>query len=588
MSKREIHEQKRDLDEQIKAQESLADTTDMEGNLHDPDGEAAGGDELFDPEETEEFEAYSAEEDFEEYADEVYDEEEVDSYEDEEIAYMNLDEDEETPVKSKVPKKKKNGKKRRKKVAAKKNSGTKTGLIIAGIVVGVLAVLYVGVSVFFMSHFYINTEINGHNFSAKTVKDVEDYMKSQVKGYELTIREKENQSDTIKGEDISLAYVENDDIKNAIKKQNAFLWPSAFFVKSSTQVTIEVSYDKEALEEQINNLQSVKAEQIPPTNASPKYDGTQYVVEPEVTGTAVEMDILHEKIAQYIREFKSELNMEEEGCYALPKFTAESKEVQAACDSMNQYIKASITYPMDENVVVDKELISTWLTVDESMNVVFNENGVREWMAAFGDQYDTMGATRTITTPWGKTAEVSGGDYGWSIDEETESAALINSIKNGEVITREPAYYIGGTAASHGPQDWGTTYAEVDLSAQHMWYVQDGAVALETDVVTGEPIPEKETPTGVYALKETTMHEVLVGNIVPETGEPEYRTPVDYWMRITWSGVGFHDATWQSTFGGTLNQIPGVGSHGCINMPYDQAAALYNMISTGTPVIIHY
>ena len=74
-------------------------------------------------------------------------------------------------------------------------------------------------------------------------------------------------------------------------------------------------------------------------------------------------------------------------------------------------------------------------------------------------------------------------------------------------------------------------------------------------MVTGEPIPAKETPTGVYALKETTMHEVLVGEIVPETGEPEYRTPVDYWMRITWSGVGFHDATWQSTFGGTLNQI---------------------------------
>ena len=170
--------------------------------------------------------------------------------------------------------------------------------------------------------------------------------------------------------------------------------------------------------------------------------------------------------------------MEEEGCYALPKFTAESKEVQAACDSMNQYIKASITYPMDENVVVDKNLISTWLTVDESMNVVFNENGVREWMVSFGDQYDTMGAARTITTPWGKTAEVSGGDYGWSIDEETESAALINSIKNGEVVTREPAYYIGGTAASHGPQDWGTTYAEVDLSAQHMWYIQDGAVVL--------------------------------------------------------------------------------------------------------------
>lgn len=503
--------------------------------------------------------------------DELYDSEEED------VVYMNLDDQEDESTE-----------KSRRKKRKKKTTGKKKGLIITAAVVGGLAAAYIGVSVFFMSHFYFNTEINGHNFSAKTVEDVEEYMKSQVKGYVLTVKEKEDKSDTVEGSQISLAYVENDDIENALKKQNAFLWPSAFFVKNSTKVTVEVSYDKDALEKEIEHLQSVEAEQIPPTNAYPKFDGTQYVVEPEVTGTAVDMDVLHEKIAQYIREFRSELDMEEEGCYALPEYTKDSKEVQAACDKMNQYIKASITYPMDENVVVDKELISTWLGVDETMNVVFNENGVKEWMTAFGDKYDTLGGTRTITSPWGKAAEVSGGDYGWSIDEETELTALINSIKNGEVVTKEPAYYIGGTAASHGPQDWGNTYAEVDLSAQHMWYIQDGAVVLETDVVTGEPIPEKETPTGVYALKETTMHEVLVGEIVPETGEPEYRTPVDYWMRITWSGVGFHDATWQSTFGGTLNQIPGVGSHGCINMPYDQAAALYNLISTGTPVIIHY
>ena len=35
--------------------------------------------------------------------------------------------------------------------------------IIAGGVIGVLVLLYLGISVFFMSHFYINTEINGHN-----------------------------------------------------------------------------------------------------------------------------------------------------------------------------------------------------------------------------------------------------------------------------------------------------------------------------------------------------------------------------------------------------------------------------------------
>lgn len=48
----------------------------------------------------------------------------------------------------------------------------------------------------------------------------------------------------------------------------------------------------------------------------------------------------------------------------------DSKEVQAACDTMNKYLKASITYTMSESVVVDKTLISTWIGVDDNMNVV--------------------------------------------------------------------------------------------------------------------------------------------------------------------------------------------------------------------------
>lgn len=468
----------------------------------------------------------------------------------------------------------------------KKMNWKKVGMI-TGSVIGALAVIYIGIAVFFMSHFYFNTEINGHPFSAKTAEDVEAFMKEQVKDYSLVIQEKDHKTDTISGADISLEYEANEDIKNALKKQNAFLWPRAFFVENSTQVTIDVSYDKDALNERIQNLQSVKVEQTPASNAYPKYDGTKFVVEPETLGTAVKMETLQEKIYEYISGFRPKLDMEKEGCYELPKYTADSKEVQDACNAMNQYLKASITYTMDENIVVDKDLISTWLTVDDNMNVIFNENGVREWLAAFGDKYDTMGGTRTITTPWGKTTQVSGGDYGWSIDEDTEFAALINSIKNGEVVTKEPAYYDGGTAASHGPQDWGTTYLEVDLSAQHMWFIVNGSVALESDVVTGVPIPEKETVQGVWFVKEMQQNKTLVGAVVPETGEPEYETPVSYWMRITWSGIGFHDATWQPAFGGTL-YADGLGSHGCINMPLDQAAALYNMLPMGTPAVVHY
>ena len=473
---------------------------------------------------------------------------------------------------------------RRRRKKEKKKKDRKKIWIICGSIVGALAVIYLGISIFFMSHFFINTEINGHDFSGKSAASVEDYMLSEVKDYQLTILEKDEQSDLIDGKDIDLTYEKDSEIKDLLDKQNGFLWPKAFFSKNSQKVTVDVSYDKEALDKLIENLKPVTVEQTQPVSAYPKYNGDEFVVEPEVYGTAVNKEVLKEKIHTYITEFQPELDMLEEGCYAEPKYTAESEEVKKACDTMNAYCKASITYTMGENVVVDKSVISGWLTVDKNMKVVFDTEAVRAWLTEFGDTYDTLEATRTITTPTGKTAEVSGGTYGWSIDEDTEYEALINSIKKGEVVTKEPAYY--QTAASHGAQDWGTTYVEVDLSAQHMWYIVDGNVALETDVVTGVPIPEKITPTGVYSILEMSQNEILKGEIQPDTGKPEYETPVSYWMRVTWSGIGFHDATWQPAFGGTLYQ-DGLGSHGCINMPLDQAAALYSMLSVGTPVIIH-
>lgn len=280
--------------------------------------------------------------------------------------------------------------------------------------------------------------------------------------------------------------------------------------------------------------------------------------------------------------------MVETKCYAKPKYVEDSKEVQEACDAMNKYVNASITYPMNQPVVVDKALISQWLQVDGEMKVSLNTEAMKQWFTAFGDKYDTQGTTRTFTTPAGKSATVTGGTYGWSIDEDTELVNLQNSILNGEVVTREPAYYAGGTAAAHSGQDWGNAYAEVDMSAQHMWYVQNGQVVLETDVVTGEPIPSRITPEGVYSLMWKQRDATLVGDIKPETGKPEYETDVAYWMQVTSSGVGFHDAIWQTAFGGTLYQIPGTGSHGCINMPLDQAGALFNMIEPGTPVIFHW
>lgn len=458
-----------------------------------------------------------------------------------------------------------------------------TGGVLAGI-----CLIYVAISVYFMSHFFVNTKINGKNFSGKTASDVEKYLQTNIKDYKLTILENEGRQDVISGSEIGLEYRAGTETEKLLKDQNGFAWPKAFFTENSRKVSVNVLYNEESLNQRISQLSCLQTEQTPAENAKPEFDGNQYVIKPEVYGNAVDKERLTEQVKVHITEFQPQLDMVETKCYAKPKYVEDSKEVQEACDAMNKYVNASITYPMNEPVVVDKALISQWLQVDGEMKVSLNTEAMKQWFTAFGDKYDTQGTTRTFTTPAGKSATVTGGTYGWSIDEDTELVNLQNSILNGEVVTREPAYYAGGTAAAHSGQDWGNTYAEVDMSAQHMWYVQNGQVVLETDVVTGEPIPSKITPEGVYSLMWKQPNSVLVGDINPDTGEPAYRTKVKYWMQVTSSGVGFHDAIWQTAFGGTLYQIPGTGSHGCINMPLDQAGALFNMIEPGTPVIFHW
>ena len=78
--------------------------------------------------------------------------------------------------------------------------------IVFGSIFGVIAVAYLGLSIFFMSHFYFNTTINGVDFSAKSVENVESYMERQVQDYELDLKESDGGIEIIKGTDIDLKY----------------------------------------------------------------------------------------------------------------------------------------------------------------------------------------------------------------------------------------------------------------------------------------------------------------------------------------------------------------------------------------------
>ena len=62
----------------------------------------------------------------------------------------------------------------------------------------------------------------------------------------------------------------------------------------------------------------------------------------------------------------------------------------------------------------------------------------------------------------------------------------------------------------------------------------------------------------------------------------DYESFVSYWMPFS-GGYGLHDASWRSSFGGSIYKTN--GSHGCVNLPSSKASALYSEIYVGIPVI---
>lgn len=467
---------------------------------------------------------------------------------------------------------------------ARKKKHKKTAAIIIGSIFGILLLIYLGFAIFFNNHFMFYTKINGIDFSLKNVSQVEAYMEQQVKDYVLTLEESDDDREEINGSDISLEYVPGDELKKLVKEQDNFLWITSLWNHPEIEAEVGVKYDADALAAIISNLECMKEEnQTVSVDAHPEFQNDQFVVAPEVVGTQINIEVFSEKVEEAINGFQPTLDLYETGCYILPRFLSDSEEVIAAKDAMNSYLGANITYDFNPYTeVVDASIISQWVSVDADMNVTFDEGAVRAYVQSLADKYDTKGKPRNFTTATGNVVTVEGGSYGWKIDQEAEYNALIANIQNGETVTREPNY--ASRAASHEGNDVGSTYAEVDLTAQQMYFIQDGQVVLQSGVVTGNPNRGNATPQGVYTLAYKALDQTLRGTKKPD-GTYEYETPVKYWMPFN-GGIGFHDATWQSSFGGSRYLTN--GSHGCVNLPYDVAGQLYNLISAGTPVVCHY
>ncbi|MGL4666071.1 MAG: L,D-transpeptidase family protein, partial [Clostridium butyricum] len=315
---------------------------------------------------------------------------------------------------------------------------------------------------------------------------------------------------------------------------------------------------------------------IEPKNPTFEYGDDGFNIVTGVKGSKIDEEVLVNKVSEAVKDGNTVIDLNELGCYVEPKYTENSPEVNEAKKSLDKIADSKITYTFgSRSEVLDGSTISKWLNVDDNMEVTVDENHARQYVESLARNYNTYSNTRDFTTSTNKKIQVSGGNYGWIINKPEETKQLIEVIKQGEKVTREPVY--SQEAISREKDDVGNTYVELDMTKQHIWFYKNGALIVEGDVVTGNAANNWSTPVGTYRLNYKERNATLKGE--------DYESKVNYWLPFN-NNIGIHDAGWRTEFGGQIYLTN--GSHGCVNAPYEVAEKIFQNIEAGTPIICYY
>jgi hypothetical protein len=303
--------------------------------------------------------------------------------------------------------------------------------------------------------------------------------------------------------------------------------------------------------------------------------------EPEVVadteGSYIELDNMCQLVEENLTEVSTEADLTETDAYRSANITADSdaiaKQVQSLSDKLNMVITCKIDQVSWE---ITSEDYGNWM-VQYKGNWSFSESKIREYVEEMAEKYDTYGTERKFVTHTGKTITQVGPYYGWKLDVDAETASLKEVLEQGKNVVHEPIFETKGAVYTE-LNDIGDSYVECDLGQQHIYVYIDGKVVMESDCVSGSVASGRETPEGVYEISLVKTPAILIGE--------DYETPVTFWMPFTNNGIGFHDATWRSKFGGEIYRSS--GSHGCVNLPYAAAQELFNIAYVGLPVVCYY
>jgi lipoprotein-anchoring transpeptidase ErfK/SrfK len=460
----------------------------------------------------------------------------------------------------------------------KRKSSKGIVLLVVAIMAASLMVVYFCISLYYTKHMFKNVTINGLDVSQKTIQQIREDLTDRADNYSLTITERNNKQEILNGKDFDLKLSYDDTLDDILASQNMLKWGIHLFKSTEYNLDVTAEYDSAKLYNLIHKLNCMnEATMVSPTDAYLQYsDENGLTIVPENMGTYIEDDTMLALITQAVENAEYELDLDAAGGYVAPNVLSDDQDLNSTYNLIQPYLDMVIVYHFDDmEEVLDRSVFYDWISETDKGTVEFDEEMIKSYVKSLASKYNTAYRSHEFETSYGETITVTTGTYGWLIDQATEREELYDILMSGESQDREPVYT--QTAASHTGNDYGDTYVEVNLSAQHLFFYVDGKLLIETDFVSGNASKGWSTPGGIYPLTYKERNATLRGE--------NYATPVSYWMPFN-GNIGLHDSTWRSTYGKNIYKTN--GSHGCINLPPSAAETIFENIEKGMPVVCYY
>ena len=455
---------------------------------------------------------------------------------------------------------------------------------IAALVIGILLIVagaaYFAIAYYFRSHFLPNTRINRTDCSFYTLEEAVKILEEQANDWSLTVTGQDGiQEGILHAQDVGRSVDIQKETEKLLANQNSLEWILAYRRQDDYRASYDITFDKEKMHTALDSWDILDPEQMkaPEDAYISDYLETEkaYRIIPEEKGSLLDREKVQKAVSAGIETGADSVSLEEADCYIRAKITSEDTQLNKHLEELNRLVGSRIVIDWNgSEVIVDGDLIHQWI-IDDGKNVTLQEEAAAEFVAGQAKAHDTYGKKRKFTTTGGEVLTLPSGAYGWKTDRKKETEALVALIQSGAKENREPIYAAKGYCK--GADDIGSSYVEINLTAQHLYLYKDGEIVLESDFVSGNMSKGYVTPAGVFGLTYKTKDAVLRG--------ADYESKVKYWMPFN-GNIGMHDASWRRSFGGEIYLTN--GSHGCINLPTAKAREIYDVVTTLFPVVCYY